>query len=347
MINLIIGGLGFGGAERVCMELANYLIEDYDVNLYLNRLDKVYRYNMDPRIKIIKFDNTLELAYKLKDKKVLFFDYTVGIKVLFYNLILKLNIRTIVRLATYQYRIEKREKSFPYLKSLKIMVYYSLHLIFLRYFDHYLVLNETMEKNLVKRFSISRDKISLIHNPIPKKFFEARITPPVKPTILFVGRLIPSKGINDLLAIIHLFPLDSRVIMVGNGMMESIIKEKSTSINGPEIIHITSTTEIVKFYQSATLLVLPSYREGSPNVLLEALAVGIPVVSYDCLSGPNEIIQSGLNGVLVKLGDKMALLNAINKVLETKWESNILKKSVERHKIEYIAKDYVSLIQNF
>ena len=346
MINLVIGGLGFGGAERVCIEFANYFIEYHNVDLYLNDLEGTKRFHLNPRINVIKFENIYELAHKLKNKKVLFFDYTIGIRVLFYNLIFRLNINSIVRLATYQYRIEKREKSLPYFKSLKVLLYYSIHLLFLSYFDHYIVLNKTMKINLIKRFKITSDKISVINNPIPNKFFEAESSPSIKPTILFVGRLIPSKGISDLLDIVDHFPIDTRVIIIGNGMMEPIIKKKVKNISAAttEIIYIPATTEIINFYKKATMLVLPSYREGSPNVLLEALAVGIPVVSYDCLSGPNEIIVSGLNGILVDLGDKIGLLNAINHVLKSKWDTAILKQSVEHHKIELIAKEYLSLI---
>jgi hypothetical protein len=107
LVNLIIGALGFGGAEKVCLELSNHLSDEQQVNLYIANLRNLEKFNLDSRVKIIKFNTLRELAFNLKGQKALFFDYTIGVRVLLLNYIYNLKITTIVRLATYSYKIEK------------------------------------------------------------------------------------------------------------------------------------------------------------------------------------------------------------------------------------------------
>jgi N-acetylgalactosamine-N,N'-diacetylbacillosaminyl-diphospho-undecaprenol 4-alpha-N-acetylgalactosaminyltransferase len=71
---------------------------------------------------------------------------------------------------------------------------------------------------------------------------------------------------------------------------------------------------ILSYMKAAKFLILSSRLEGLPNVLLEALSVGTPLVSFDCPSGPSEIISDGINGILVAPQDFDALERAINKM---------------------------------
>jgi len=70
------------------------------------------------------------------------------------------------------------------------------------------------------------------------------------------------------------------------------------------------------YYAAADVFVLPSRSEGLPNVLLEALALGLPTISTDCPSGPREILEDGRYGRLVSVRDPAAFVDAIEEFLK-------------------------------
>ncbi|MHA1410840.1 MAG: glycosyltransferase, partial [Candidatus Odinarchaeia archaeon] len=97
----------------------------------------------------------------------------------------------------------------------------------------------------------------------------------------------------------------------------------------------------------ADLFVLASDTEGFPVVILEAMACGVPIISTDCLSGPNEIITNGKNGILVPVDNEKVLkdqmLNLLNDQNLRKMFSIEGKKRAENFRIEKILQEYEEL----
>ncbi len=339
--------MGFGGAERVCNELMSYYAKhNVNVTLHLYDMDSLELLSYHDNINVKKYTTIRRLAKALKGQSVIIFNYPQGIKGIILSRLFRYHTTYVMRHATFLYRLESPDRNQPLNKRILLLLYYNFYLRFIKLYEKHIVLNETMKRNLVRRFKIKEEKISVIPNPINQTFLEAQPLKPTVPNILYVGRLLKSKGLLDLLAIRKELPSHWKLTIIGNGHLKiDVLKAQKTSI-GPEIIYHEATADILDFYKNASCVVLPSYREGSPNVLLEAIAVGKPVVAYDCLSGPKDIIVPNVNGLLVPLGDKQILKESLVNAVEKNWSEFEIKNTVQSHRIHLIAEKYLGVLKS-
>ena len=146
--------------------------------------------------------------------------------------------------------------------------------------------------------------------------------PPVKKTlpryILAVGRLHKQKGFDLLLNAYAALPDEAPpLVILGDGderaALTALIKTYGLK---NRVLMPGRTTNVGAWYQHAEMFVFSSRFEGWPNVIPEAMAHGCPVVSFACPTGPDEIIQHGKNGLLVKNGDVTGLAKAMATMLD-------------------------------
>ena len=135
-------------------------------------------------------------------------------------------------------------------------------------------------------------------------------------TFVFVGRIVRDKGINELVnAFSRLnknYP-DTRLLLVGPAEddLDPVLPETQMAIEKEEsIISVGSQKDVRPYYEASDALVFPSYREGFPNVVLEAGAMELPSIVTD-INGSREIIEEGVNGVIVPPRDESALYEAM------------------------------------
>jgi len=169
-------------------------------------------------------------------------------------------------------------------------------------------------------------------------------TPGSPPVILGVGRL---RRKNDFPTLLRAFAQvrehkEARLLILGEG------KERKMLVGLAEELGIRDAVDLPGFapnpfaYMRRTdLFVLSSRFEGSPNSLIEALAVGTPVVATDCHSGPREILQEGEYGPLVPVGDVDAMAAAILETLEKPLDCDFLKRAAEPYHAETCARAYL------
>lgn len=134
---------------------------------------------------------------------------------------------------------------------------------------------------------------------------------------VFVGRLVTDKGINELVsAFMELYDRGNevRLLLVGQfeDHLDPLQNDTLNRISTCSAIHSVGYQEDVRPYLLISdAMVFPSYREGFPNVVMQAGAMGLPVIATD-INGCNEIIQDGVNGLLVPVKDTLALLKAMH-----------------------------------
>ena len=140
-------------------------------------------------------------------------------------------------------------------------------------------------------------------------------------TFVFVGRIVRDKGINELVAAfdrLHKEHDSTRLVLVGprEDNLDPVLPETLQRINlGDGIESVGSQKDVRPFYAQADALVFPSYREGFPNVVIEAGAMSLASIVTD-INGSREIIIDGQNGVIIPSRDEEALYQAMKRFVE-------------------------------
>ncbi len=140
-------------------------------------------------------------------------------------------------------------------------------------------------------------------------------------TFVFVGRIVRDKGINELVAAfdrLHREHPDTHLVLVGprEDNLDPVSQVTRSRIElGDGIEAVGGQHDVRPFYAAADALVFPSYREGFPNVVIEAGAMGLPSIVTD-INGSREIIIEGENGVIIPSKDEEALYLAMKRFVE-------------------------------
>ena len=142
-------------------------------------------------------------------------------------------------------------------------------------------------------------------------------------TFLFVGRIVRDKGMNELMDAFERLTKEHyriRLILVGSfeDSLDPISDRAKTIINNNSLIESVGPKggdELVAYYAASDCFVFPSYREGFPNTVIEAGAMGLPSIVTD-INGSREIIVNGKNGIIIPSKDTDALYQAMKKMIE-------------------------------
>lgn len=168
-------------------------------------------------------------------------------------------------------------------------------------------------------------------------------------TFLYVGRIVRDKGINELCMAFDKLSITMpvRLILVGNyeDSLDPINdKARKIIVENPdvEVVGTKRGDELLAYYAVADCFVMPSYREGFPNTVLEAGAMGLPSIVTD-INGSREIIKDGENGIIVPSQDADALFDAMLHMLEDKdargrMASNARKMISDRFEQSFVRK---------
>ena len=163
------------------------------------------------------------------------------------------------------------------------------------------------------------DRVTTIPNPVllPDSIRRAGTARAAGRFVLAAGRLIPAKGFDMLLnAFSRVQPRHLQLVVLGEGPERNDLLALARRLQISDRVYFPgAVSDILRWYRRAKCFVLSSRNEGWPNVLVEAMATGCPVVSFRCDYGPAEIVQDGTSGLLVAAGNVDALARAIERVV--------------------------------
>ncbi|MFT5756253.1 MAG: glycosyltransferase involved in cell wall biosynthesis [Alteromonadaceae bacterium] len=186
-------------------------------------------------------------------------------------------------------------------------------------------------KEKMVSMGVNKSKVSVIYNGVNHQVFGAiEVTPTATPYVLFVGNLKKEKGIFELLdgfaEICHLYP-NLELVYAGPGSNQGALLKQAELLNIADKVRLLGTVnhqDLPQLMVNAKLVALPSYNEGVPNVLLEAMACGTPVLASR-VGGIPEVVDQKICGQLIEAKQSHEVARGLQLVLDKNWSRSDIK----------------------
>jgi len=360
-VTLVINSLRGGGAEKVCVSLANGLVKrGFEIELVVLGLkESVRKKELSSDVKLIDFNvhnarksipAFRQYIKQNKPKVILSFNREISIILILLRMLFHFEFRLLSRNINF-FSLEKNYKKGLWhgvIVNYLIKKFYSLS-------DYIIAQSSEMGKDLKSYLDLSNNKVIVINNPINgeiEKYMSSKKNSSVKVKkedyFLCVGRLEEQKAFHyaiDAFLVIHKKYPDIRLKIVGKGNLEAKLKEQVYKLGIEKNVDFEGfQSNMIPYFLSAKATLLTSLYEGFPNVLVESIALGTPVVSFDCPSGPSEIIEDEVNGYLVKYKDITHLQKCMEMALVKSWNNEKLIDSVSYYSSDNILSQYEKIL---
>jgi len=354
-ICLVIPSLRNGGAERVISELANLWSANNVLKIYLVILAKQkHFYAIDERVVIIEPDR----AYK-----------ATPIGRFFYKLWVLLFIRS-------TYKKIKPDTLLSFCEIYNNIVLLSLFFTSGRKFvsdrnspynnigtiNNWLrnklyrkatgIVAQTDTAKTILRQNTRNKNVIVIPNPLREiRDYKTEVKTDSN-IILNVGRNVPQKNQIELIKIFHKCNMNNWTLKIlGDGPLRSELQNTITELQLENNVYLIDfNADIDKYYSEAKIFAFTSIFEGFPNALSEAMAHGLACVSYDCPTGPRDMIVDGENGFLIPLNEQDIYVEKFKLLMSSDKLRLKFRESAIKHKIKFdmknIADKYLSFILN-
>lgn len=351
--------LNAGGAEKNCVVLCNELVKKgFEVELWITRLisDSPLLKLIDERVKVRsvpgkRIRNTItelrKMLLKSTSKTFLIYNIELLVPVYFISKLYGLKLKIIARSITTLSHNYNDQGAIGKRIWFRLIGYTGNKI------DSIIAQSKGMKEDLVNHFKISESKVTVIPNP-SYNFIDNSLlitnNNNYNKNILFAGRLTAAKGLDYLLAIIQIVKNeipDIHLTIVGTGEVLEDLKNKVINLGLSETISFEGyKSDLSSYYLNAKATVLTSIFEGFPNVLVESISYGTPVISFDCQSGPRDIIIPKVNGILVDYLNvnefARAIINVVND--DIKFNKADIIESSKRYSLEKIIGQYEKVL---
>ena len=322
-IALVISSLSSGGGERVVATLSQEFAKNYDVTIILfdcANIDyeyggKILDLNCPEKPSFLgKTYNLLKRSYKLKNTfRKQKFDHIFGF----------------MESANYPSILASRQT----IASLHIDYHFlnPIERCLVRYIyplaKAVAPVSDDIATTLSQRLSL--DNVARIYNPVPFEELETLANEPLqhpRKFLVAVGRLTYQKHFDLMIDAFAESKAqeDCDLIILGEGELRNDLELQIKRLELESKVHLPGRLKNpFKYMKNAEFMLLSSRAEGFPMVLIEALSLSCPAVATDCPTGPREIIQKGVNGILIEMENKAELISSI----DTLFHNNELRLS--------------------
>lgn len=332
-IAIFVPDLAGGGAERMIVNLANeFTRRGLDTVLILAKQDGPNCQSLSTAVRV------RELGVSFTDPRVLF-ALTRALRMerpsalltaMTYPNIAGIIARRIVghrfRLIISERTVLTRQSRARSLLREKLKPFAARRLY--RFADRIVAISNGVAADLVENIGVARSKVDVIYNPASEPTTEGSHAPPTHPAfrrdripvILGVGRLAPEKDFGMLVRAFAQLRKNrlARLVILGEGPERAALEALATDLEVADSVWMPGYVGNPYAYMAhSSVLALSSRWEGFGNVLVEALACGCPVVSTDCPGGPQEILDGGTFGLLVPVGDPLAMAEALQRAIDS------------------------------
>lgn len=355
-INMLINSLGGGGTERVCVRLANeFILKGYGVNIFVyNYSSENYLQELHREVNVCylgikslkrNFIKLLKIKKHMQGNKLLVFNPQAAITIELFKLIKLWNIEVVLRVNnTLSVAAGMKGKFHKYIIE-------SFMKVLFRRIKKIICQSSGMYRDIKANYLVKESNLVIIGNPISRhiapndQFIEARN----EKYILYVGRLAPQKSIHysikSFAMVSEKFP-GLKLLIIGEGECKGALIKQAQELGLEEKVEFLGhQPDTISYYKNAELTILSSLYEGFPNVLLESIICGTPVVSFDCPSGPEDIIKNGVNGYLSSYLDEFDLAKNIELALEREWDRKEIKDTIDNYSSDKIANQYLHALE--
>lgn len=352
------GGLSSGGAERVLSILSTYLADAYDEVEYIMWLDhknpNIF-YDIDPRVKIIGISQQTHSTNIIKH--LLWFRRHINKERpnIVLSFMVMINLSVIISLLGTKNNVVVAERNdprfFAHGRFLRQVINWLYHLK--------MVKQILVQTNNNKNYFLAKhlfNKTMVIYNPIilEKNLIGAALHTPKENYIVSVGRLSLQKQQHILIEAFEIFRQNHpnyRMVIYGEGDQRSAIEDMISKRGLSSVVSLPGTaSNVLEKILDARIFVMTSLYEGMSNSLIEAMCIGLPVISTK-VSGAVDLISHSHNGYLVEVGDSKTIAHYMSTIVDN---SNLAEKlgneaqGIYRHlSVDKISKQWIAALKTY
>lgn len=348
-----------GGAERSMVNIMNYLAEQgYPIDLVLVRREGPFLKQVSPKVNIVHLGTKKVLfsipalaRYLHRERPAALLSTLVHVNIcaVTAHKLARTQTRLVIREAnTVSY--QRHSENDPFVRY----AYYFLPYLYPEA-DIVISLSNDIAEELKTLLRHSQHKIVVIHNPLVTTRIGELVAPPIDyswrfgdfDVVIGVGRLVSQK---DFTTLIRAFATvrqkrPAKLLILGEGPLRSELERLVNDLGLSQDVDMPGFVDNPYAYMAkASVFVLSSAWEGFSNVLIEAMACGVPIVATDCPGASSEILEGGKYGKLVPVGNAEAMAKAILETLENPPDTRAARERAQAFSVERIAEQYLDVL---